>query len=50
MKLADIHGSEPCARKGVGVQISPWAPSNNSKSTYNLQPTTYNDNLLLVVS
>jgi len=31
MKLADIHGSEPCARKGVGVQISPWAQKIISK-------------------
>ena len=23
--MADKHGSEPCARKGVGVQLSPLA-------------------------
>ena len=25
LELVDWHGSEPCARKGVGVQVSPGA-------------------------
>ena len=25
-ELADAHGSGPCARKGMGVQVSPGAP------------------------
>lgn len=28
VELADTHGSEPCTRKGVGVQVSPSALSN----------------------
>lgn len=26
-ELADAHGSGPCARKGMGVQVSPGAPN-----------------------
>lgn len=28
LELADAHGSDPCARKGVGVRISPWTRKN----------------------
>lgn len=28
LELADRHGLEPCARKGVWVQLPPSAPEN----------------------
>ena len=35
--MADKHGSEPCARKGVGVQLSPLAHIGDGRRARTLQ-------------